>query len=153
MLYSRYSLVSIPSTVFTIMVTGILADCVRPVILIAPAFLGRSIVTYLFQFIEDPTEVQGYVLVALLIVFSILQVVSLESLFMKNLPRDARGAMTILLTFFMDIAALGYNVVGGPVFDSLGPSSPFVLIAIFDLAICMFAILLGVFGKLTYPSG
>ena len=56
MLYSRYSLVSIPSTVFTIMVTGILADCVRPVFLIAPAFLGRSVVTYLFQFIEDPTD-------------------------------------------------------------------------------------------------
>lgn len=60
--------------------------------------------------------------------------------------------MTILLTFFMDIAALGYNVVGGPVFDSLGPSSPFILVAVFDLAVCLFAILLGLFGKLTYPS-
>ena len=29
--------------------------------------------------------------------------------------------MTILLTFFMGIAALAYNSTAGPVFDSLGP--------------------------------
>ena len=69
---------------------------------------------------------------------------------MKNLPREVRGAMTILLTFFMDIAALGFNVVGGPVFDSLGPASPFVLVSVFDVALCIFAIILGITGHLTY---
>ena len=60
--------------------------------------------------------------------------------------------MTILLTFFMDLAALGYNVVGGPIFDSLGPASPFILVAVFDMAVCIFAIVLGLTGNLTYPS-
>ena len=69
---------------------------------------------------------------------------------MKNLPRDVRGAMTILLTFFLDIAALGYNFVGGPIYDSIGPASPFVLVACFDIALFIFAIILGVAGKLNH---
>ena len=79
-------------------------------------------------------------------------VVSLESLFMKNLPRDVRGAMSILMTFFLDIAALAYNIVGGPVFDSLGPASPFLLVSIFDMMLFLLAILLGCFGYLSYPD-
>ena len=69
-------------------------------------------------------------------------VVSIESLFMKNLPREVRGAMTILLTFFMGLGALLYNGIGGPVFDGLGPSSPFVLVAIFDICFAIFAVVI-----------
>ena len=151
-LYSRMTLVSIPSTLVTIMAAGLLADCVKPVLLIAPAFFGRSITTYLFKLIEDPNENEAFILVSLMIIFSIGQVVSLESLFMKNLPRDVRGAMSILMTFFLDIAALAYNIVGGPVFDSLGPASPFLLVSIFDMTLFLLAILLGCFGYLSYPD-
>ena len=68
---------------------------------------------------------------------------------MKNLPGHARGAMTILLTFFMGLGALLFNGVGGPVFDTMGPSSPFVLVSIFDMILCAFAIALGCSGHLT----
>ena len=82
----------------------------------------------------------------------------MESLFMKNLPREVRGAMTILLTFFMGIAALAYNSTAGPVFDSLGPASPFIIISIFDVVLCLFAVGLAISGHLNYsdsssPSG
>ena len=107
---------------------------------------------HLFKLIEDPNENEAFILVSLMIIFSIGQVVSLESLFMKNLPRDVRGAMSILMTFFLDIAALAYNIVGGPVFDSLGPASPFLLVSIFDMTLFLLAILLGCFGYLSYPD-
>ena len=71
---------------------------------------------------------------------------------MKNLPKEVRGAMTILLTFFMEAGALLYNGVGGPIFDSLGPSSPFVLVSVFDVAVCAFSIVLAVSGHLRIPS-
>ena len=71
---------------------------------------------------------------------------------MKNLPKEVRGAMTILLTFFMGCAALLFHGVGGPIFDALGPASPFVLVSVFDVALCAFAIVLGALGMLTYPQ-
>ena len=71
---------------------------------------------------------------------------------MKNLPKEVRGAMTILLTFFMESGALLYNGVGGPIFDSLGPSSPFILVSVFDVAVCAFAIVLAISGHLRIPS-
>ena len=70
-LYSRMTLVSIPSTVITIVTTGVLADCIKPVLLIAPAFFGRSITTYMFKFVEDPKEIEAFMLVSFLIIFSI----------------------------------------------------------------------------------
>ena len=71
---------------------------------------------------------------------------------MKNLPREVRGAMTILMCFFMESGALLYNGVGGPIFDSLGPASPFVLVSVFDIAVCAFSVLLACSGHLTIPN-
>ena len=152
MVFSKMTLFSIPSTILTILVTGFLADYIKPVLIIAPAFFGRAVTTYMFKLEEEPQETRAFALVSLLIVFSILQVISLESLFMKNLPRDVRGAMTITLTFFMGISALAFNLVGGPVHDSMGPAAPFVLVSIFDAFFCVFAIILGLTGHLTYSD-
>lgn len=152
LLFSRMTLASLPSTIVTILLTGFLADCIKPVLLIAPAFFGRAVTTYMFKFVDEPQTIGAYTLVCALIFFSIIQVISLESLFMKNLPRDARGAMTIIMTFFLDIAALAYNGGAGPIFDSYGPSAPFTIIAIFDVTLCLLAVLLGACGHLTYGS-
>ena len=78
--------------------------------------------------------------------------IALESLFMKNLPREVRGAMTITLTFFMGVSALVFNLVGGPVHDSMGPAAPFLLVSIFDALFCIFAIILGLTGHLSAPK-
>ena len=67
---------------------------------------------------------------------------------MKNLPKEVRGAMTVLLTFFLSLGSLLYNGVGGPIFDGLGPNSPFKLVSIMDMATCLFALLLGCSGRL-----
>ena len=143
------TLYSIPSTLSTIFIVGYVADIIRPVYMIVPAFLGRSIVCYSFQFVEDPESPAAYFSACMLLACSTMMVVSIESLFMKNLPREVRGAMTILLTFFMGLGALLFNGIGGPVFDSMGPSSPFVLVSILDTVFCIFALLLGCCGYLT----
>jgi len=68
---------------------------------------------------------------------------------MKNLPREARGALTIQTAFFMGLAGLLFNFIGGPIFDALGPASPFLLISVFDMTLFAFAFLLGTTGHLT----
>lgn len=60
--------------------------------------------------------------------------------------------MTILLTFFMGLGALLFHGVGGPIFDAMGPASPFVLVSYVDLAICIFCVVLGMLGLLTYAN-
>ena len=146
------TLVAMPSSVLLTVLIGYLADRVKPVYLIAPGFFGRACVSFLFKTVVDPKGIYSFTLVTFLIATSIMQVVALESLLMKNLPSDARGAFTILVTFFMGVASLLYNIVGGPVFDALGPSSPFVLISAFDITLFAFAMFLGIGGYLTIDS-
>lgn len=150
--YSRITLVALPVSLLMVFLTGYLADVVRPVYLIVPGFFGRSIATYMFKMVDEPKSIFAYTLVTLLVAFSIMQVVSLESLLMKNLPRDARGALTVLVTFFMGLASLLFNVVGGPFFDYLGPASPYMVVSVFDMALCFFALFLGAMGSLTWPT-
>ena len=79
-IFSRMTLVSIPGTIITILVAGILSDYVKPVYMIAPAFLLRAITCYQFKNVEDPKNPGAYALTSLMIVFSIIAVISLESL-------------------------------------------------------------------------
>ena len=72
MVFSKMILFSIPSTVVTILVTGFLADYVKPVLIIAPAFFGRAITTYMFKLEDKPQGARAFALVSLLIAFSIL---------------------------------------------------------------------------------
>jgi len=116
-MFSTMTLYSMPSTIATLLLSGYYVDSVKPIYLIAPAFLCRSLTTFSFYFVDDPESVLAYFLVSMLLVTSTVMVVSLESAFMKSLPGDARGAMLVLLTFFMGIGALLYNGVGGPIFD------------------------------------
>lgn len=101
---------------------------------------------------DDPTTPLAYALSSLLLAASTAMVIGLESLFMKNLPRDVRGAMTVLLTFFLGLGALLFNVIGGPIFDNFGPSSPFLLVSAMDMALCALALYLGCSGYLTYGN-
>ena len=152
MVFSRMTLVSIAPVLATILLMGLFSDSVKPVLLIAPGFLLRSLICFGFKYVDDPTSNMALTCSSMLLVASTMLIISLESLFMKNLPREVRGAMTILLTFFMGCAALLFHGVGGPIFDALGPASPFVLVSVFDVALCAFAIVLGALGMLTYPQ-
>ena len=148
MIFSRMTLYAIPGVLATIFAMGYLADVVKPLYLIVPAFLSRGLTTFLFKFVKDPQGFTAYALTTMMFVTTVVMVISTEALFFKILPRDIRGAMTILLSFFLQLGAMLYNMVGGRLFDSMGPASPFVLIAIFDVAICVYAIVLGCFGHL-----
>ena len=54
LIFSRMTLVSIPTTILSILATGYLSDHVKPIFLIAPAFLCRAMITYMFSIVDDP---------------------------------------------------------------------------------------------------
>ena len=144
------TLMAIPTTLVTIGIMGLVADHIKPVFLIAPAFLARSAVCFTFKIVDDASSPAAYTVSSLLLATSTVLVISLESLFMKNLPRDIRGAMTILLTFFLGLGSLCFNGIGGLVFDGFGPASPFVVVSGLDLVVFVMAVLLGCAGHLDY---
>jgi len=54
MVFSRMTLYAIPTTLATVFLAGYLADKIKPIYMIVPAFFGRSFVTYAFKIVEDP---------------------------------------------------------------------------------------------------
>ena len=141
-LYAKCTTVLIPFAIVTLVSVGWLADNVQPAYLIPPAFLARGIVCSLFKTVKDPNDFLSYALVTLLVVTSSVQVISIESYFIKGLPKEVRGAMTLTLTFFCGLAATLFNYVGGPIFDKVGPTAPFSLTAILDGVFFIFAFIL-----------
>ena len=82
------------------------------------------------------------------ILFSTLQFVFVNAFFLKNMPSDIRGTMIGAFYFFGNIGCTLFAMIGGIMFDKIGPSSPFTLIAICDLIVCILAIVLACLGYL-----
>ena len=151
-LYARATTILVPFAIISILGSGWLADNMQPIYLIAPAFLCRGIVSELFSTVDNPYTTYSYALITLLVVFSSIQVISIEAYFIKGLPKEVRGAMTLTLTFFCGLSATLFNYVGGPIFDKIGPCAPFELSGALDMAFCIISIVLACFGYLRRPE-
>ena len=79
---------------------------------------------------------------------AVFTVVSLESLFMKSLPGNVRGAMSIILTLNQSIVYLIFHYFAGKLFDSMGPSAPFLLWSALSMFYFFIGIILVLFGQL-----
>ena len=64
------------------------------------------------------------------------------------MPKEIRGAMVGTLNLFANIGTLLFTYYGGPAFDKIGPTSPFIIIACGDWAVFIFALSLGLLGFL-----
>ena len=82
------------------------------------------------------------------ILFSTLQFVFVNAFFLKNMPNDIRGTMIGVFYFFGNIGCTVFALVGGIMFDRLGPSSPFTAIAACDSIVCILAVALACLGYL-----
>ena len=71
-IFSRMTFFAIPSAVTLIVATGYLADMVKPIFLIAPAFLIRAFACYLFKHVTDPNSHLAYLICIIMISGSIL---------------------------------------------------------------------------------
>ena len=67
-----------------------------------------------------------------MIVATIIENISIDTIFAKNLPRETRAILNGVYSFSGSLGILIYSLVGGWLFDTYGPRSPFVLIGILD---------------------
>jgi len=64
------------------------------------------------------------------------------------MPKEIRGAMVGTLNLFANIGTLLFTYFGGPAFDKVGPTTPFIIIACGDLAVFLLALSLALLGLL-----
>lgn len=137
-LFAHATTILIPFAVAAILLTGWVADRVQPAYTIPTAFALRAFVCSQFQNVSDPHSALSYALITALVVTSAMLVINIEGYFIKGLPKEVRGSMTLVLTFFCGLNSTLFNYVGGPIFDSIGPAAPFTLTAGFDWVFCLF---------------
>ena len=118
--------------VFVLPGIGKLCDTVDPRKIMPLAFLARCWTTYMFWLLEKPDSFECFVVCVAMVVATITEQISCDSIFMKNLNKETRGILSGAYSFVGQIGILLFSLVGGWMFDNLGSKSPFVAIGFLD---------------------
>ena len=63
------------------------------------AFLFRCSTTYMFWLLERPDTTSAYAVCVLMIIGTIIENISIDSIFNKNLPKETRGILNGVYSF------------------------------------------------------
>ena len=118
---------------------GFMSDKSDPRVIVPASFLIRGLVSVSFGFINDPRDWHAYALCILMIVVSIIQFICVEVLFMRHMKSHIRGTLSGIAFFFGSIGTTTFALVGGIIFDKIGPAAPFLLVGSADMAVLMIA--------------
>ena len=83
-----------------------------------------------------------------MIVVSVVQFICVEVLFMRNMKKEIRGTLSGLAFFFGSIGTTTFALVGGIIFDKIGPWAPFVVVAQADFIVLIITLIFIICGKL-----
>ena len=106
------------------------------------SFIFRAFTIFLFMFIDTPNSYYAYFVSVLLVLGTILENITIDGTFTKNLPKDVRGTLTAAYNFFGKVGILVFSRVAGYLFDYVGPKAPFLLVIILDVSFAILIIVL-----------
>ena len=127
---------------------GIVSDNADPRVIVPSTFFVRGIIAFTFQYIENPKDWHAYVLCVTMIVVSVVQFICVEVLFMRNMKKEIRGTLSGIAFFFGSIGTTTFALVGGIIFDRIGPWAPFVLVAHADAIVLFISLIFIILGKI-----
>lgn len=133
-IYIRIMVASALICIFVLPVFGKLCDVVDPRKIMPFAFLARCATTYFFYLLQSPESYKTFVVCVAMVIATIGEQISCDSIFMKNLNKETRGILTGAYSFVGQVGILVFSLVGGWMFDNLGSKSPFVAIGILDFS-------------------
>jgi len=81
---------------------------------------------------------------------SLFENITLEGLFNKNLPKDIRGTLNSAFNLFGNLGMLVFTIVGGYLYDNVGPDSPFLIVSACDCLFALGIIVLILMGKFNH---
>ena len=73
---------------------------------------------------KDPSTIISMTLCCLLIIFTVIEAISIEVLLMRGMPSGIRGTMMGIVNFFGQLGMLLYTLIGGWLFDRIDQSEP-----------------------------
>ena len=86
-------------------------------------------------------------LCCLLIIFTVIEAISIEVLLMRGMPSGIRGTMMGIVNFFGQLGMLLYALIGGQLFDRINKNAPFIFLAIMDTILVLLTLTLICLGK------
>jgi hypothetical protein len=114
------------------------------------AFAGRSDTAVKGLFVSlwvlqvAPLAAKNLPLFVLLAVGQGSAIIASVTLVGQEAPAKERGTIVATSGLFGAIGILGAAVIGGRLFDSVGPSAPFVMLGLLQLVLCVAAVLVRV---------
>jgi len=92
-IYSNIMVIATLISAFVLPLVGKLCDLYSPKYTIPFAFIFRSGTTILFSYIEDPRSFGSLGVCIAMIIATIVENISVDSIFNKNLPKETRGLL------------------------------------------------------------
>jgi len=86
-------IISVVISSFILPFVGMFLDTYPAIKIVPLAFLFRCFTTYAFYLLNDPSSVWAYVVCVLMIVATILESNTVDSIFSKNLVKETRGML------------------------------------------------------------
>ena len=138
--------ISVLVSAFVFPFVGAASDYYSPKTMIPAAFFFRAFMTYLFSFVTDPNSWRSFIVSMLMIIATIVENISVDTVFAKNLPKETRGLLNGIYSFAGQVALLAFFFAGGWLFDNLGSNPPFYLIGILNFDYALLVLLLSQSG-------
>ena len=145
-IYQYVMMVSVVCGVAFVPIVGKLADNVNPQIMLPTACLVRMSSCVGFYFIDDPTSYFAYFISIMLVLGTLMEGVCNDAVLFRNADREIRGVIFGTSTAFGFTGQFVFSLVGGYLYDEVGPKWPFMLVGACDLTLFVITALLGCFG-------
>lgn len=130
-------------------VFGYFSDRLDPRVLILATVLVRAVLAGSFRFVTRPDTWFAYTMLTLLCLISNIQGVSIQVLFLRNMNPKIRGSLNGVMFLFSMTGMTVFTLVGGVIFDKVGPFAPFAFVAIFDAVVLFISIVFVMCGLIS----
>ena len=134
-------------TIICLPLLGYAGDKVPSPIIVPFAFFLRGMSGYAFLWINNPKSGVAQLFCCCLIIFSVVESVSIEVLLMRGMPNKIRGTMMGLFNFFGVMGSLSFTLIGGQIFDRIDRCAPFIYLALMDTVLVLTCLTLTALGK------
>ena len=110
----------------------------------AVASICKIIVILFFFQLSDPQTVTTTIVFMALEAFHTMQSLFNDALIMRNTPKDIRGTMMGIYQFVGAVGSMAFTKIGASMYNSYGPSAPFLFVMILDSLLVVILIILGI---------
>lgn len=98
------------------------------------------------MFVDSPASKSSFLVCIAMIIGSIMENISIDTIFNKNLPKETRGILNGAYSFMGQVGILIFSITSGWLFDHAGPKSPFYLTGVLDFTFAILIIVLSFYG-------